>query len=85
MTKTKLTAKERIEKARLKARTKFLKKIEPLRLSVFDAKIGDTVRCINLWEGQEYNPHLEDTVVTSLFWDGTVTDFSGYYRKENNV
>lgn len=61
--------------------TDFLKSIEHLKLSVFDIKCGDIVQDIVLFRDGVYDPHLEDKEIILIYWDKSVTDFSGYYKK----
>lgn len=57
--------------------------VQHRRLTVFEVKCGDIVQHFVLFDKDgTYNPHLEDTEVTMIYWNKGVTDYTDFYKKE---
>lgn len=57
-------------------------KFDDLKLPIMSVSIGDDVSRLILFNGTNYEPHLENCKVTLLNWDESMGNhFSGYYRR----
>lgn len=66
-------------------RKRFENSVAHLRLKIFDARIGQVVNHIIVHNSKgEYEPHFEEITIMMLYWDKNVTDWSDYYKLDED-